>query len=206
MSEVQKEGTQPPPSRGRIAGAVLGLILVAAALYGAIWLVAKSGHGGDLKPLAAGAMSKLVVADKSTPTPALTAEDAQGRKVTLADFKGRVLVVNLWATWCAPCQQEMPTLAKLQAAYAGQNVAVAPISLDKGDEDIAKAKAFLAGLPPLKYFHGPYDLAFQAGTEGLPTTLIYDRSGRLRATLTGGADWSTPEARAVLDRLLSQKD
>jgi thiol-disulfide isomerase/thioredoxin len=119
-----------------------------------------------------------------------------------------VVVVNLWATWCAPCVKEMPTLAKLQEAYAGKPVKVMAISLDKGQPDIDKARAFIADKAPLVFYHGDYGLAFSVDppTEGLPTTLIYDRSGHERARLTGGADWSTPEARAVLDRVLALKD
>ena len=209
MSEIQDGGTQAPRKRGRIVWAALGLILVAAALYGAIWFVSKSGEGGGLKPLAVGEMGKLVVAEKIAAPPALTAQGADGRPVKLADLKGQVVVVNLWATWCAPCVKEMPTLAKLQAAYAGQPVKVMAISLDKGAEDLAKAKAFIADRPPLKFYHGDYDLAFQVvdpPVEGLPATILYDRSGHERARLSGGADWSTPEAKAVLNRLLSLKD
>ena len=84
---------------------------------------------------------------------------------------------------------------------------VAPISLDKGDADIAKARAFIADKAPLKFYHGEYSLAFTITppAEGLPTTILYDRTGRERARLSGGADWSTPEAHAVIDRLLKLK-
>ncbi|MEI9965493.1 MAG: TlpA disulfide reductase family protein [Caulobacteraceae bacterium] len=115
------------------------------------------------------------------------------------------MLVNLWATWCAPCVKEMPTLAQLQSAYAGKPVKVMAVSLDKGDADIAKARAFIADKPPLAFYHGDYALAFALNppAEGLPTTIIYDRTGQERARLSGGADWSTPEARAVIDRLLA---
>ena len=81
------------------------------------------------------------------------------------------------------------------------------ISLDKGQPDIDKAKAFIADKQPLLFYHGEYSLAFAVDppTEGLPTTILYDRAGRERARLSGGADWSTPEAHAVLDRLLAAK-
>jgi thiol-disulfide isomerase/thioredoxin len=207
MSQVQHEGTQAPPKRGAIVWLVLGLIVLVAALYGAIWFVAKSGQGGSLKDLAKGEMSKLVVAQQQAPPPSITAQDADGRTMNLSDLKGQVVVVNLWATWCAPCVKEMPTLAKLQGDYAGRQVRVLPISLDKGPEDIAKAKAFIADKPPLAFYHGDYGLAFSLNppAEGLPTTLIFDRSGHEVARLSGGADWSTPEAKAVLDRVLSHK-
>ena len=208
MSKVQNDGT--PGVRGRVtiirAGALL--ILAAAALYGAYWFVSKSSPDSGLKQLARGEMSKLVVADKLAPPPPITAQGPDGRNLTLADLKGQIVVVNLWATWCAPCVKEMPTLAQLQRGYAGRPVKVLAISLDKGAEDIAKAKAFIAAKPPLAFYHGDYGLAFSVDppAEGLPTTILYDRSGRERARLSGGADWSTPEARVVLDRLISLHD
>jgi len=208
MSEIQKNAAGKPSKRARIGWVVVGLIVIVAALYGAIWLIDKSHGGGGLKPLAVGEMSKLVVADKLTPPPPIVAEGPGGATLKLSDLKGQVVVVNLWATWCAPCVKEMPTLARLQGAYAGQPLQVLAISLDKGQPDIDKAKAFIADKPPLKFYHGDYSLAFSVDppTEGLPTTILYDRSGRERARLTGGADWSTPDAHAVLDRLLSLKN
>ena len=205
MSQIQNNAAGAPSKRARIGWAVLGLIVIVAALYGAIWLLAKSHDGAGLKPLAVGEMSKLVIAGKTAPPPPISAEGPKGEGVRLSDLKGQVVVVNLWATWCAPCVKEMPTLARLQGAYANAPVRVLAISLDKGQADIDKAKAFIADKPPLKFYHGDYSLAFSVDppAEGLPTTILYDRSGRERARLSGGADWSTPEARAVLDRLLS---
>ena len=200
MSEVQGGG--PAKGRSKLLWAVLGMIVVAGVLYAAAALF-KSG--GSLRALARGEMAKLVVDDKPVAQPIL-AQDAQGRAVRLSDLKGQVVVVNLWATWCAPCVKEMPTLAKLQSQYAGRPVKVLAISLDKGDEDLAKARAFIADKAPLGFYHGDYSLAFSLAppAEGLPTTLIFDRQGRERARLSGGADWSTPEAKAVIDRLLAQ--
>ena len=181
-----------------------GAFALAAVLYVMVSGCSKSGT--DIKALATGPMAKLVVDAKPAPQP-IQAQGPDGRSVALADLKGQVVVVNLWATWCAPCKEEMPTLAKLQARYAGKNVRVLPISLDKGDDNIAKAKAFIADKAPLGFYHGDYALAFAItpATEGLPTTLIFDRSGRERARLEGGADWSTSQAGQVIDTLLAEK-
>ena len=137
----------------------------------------------------------------------IQAQGPDGRTFKIGDLKGQVVVVNLWATWCAPCVKEMPTLAQLQSRYSGKGVKVLAISLDKGDGDIAKAKAFIADKQPLAFYHGDYALAFaiSPATEGLPTTLIFDRSGRERARLEGGADWSTDQAGRVIDHLLAEK-
>jgi thiol-disulfide isomerase/thioredoxin len=137
--------------------------------------------------------------------PPLQVTDTAGRPAPLAELKGKVVVANLWATWCAPCIKEMPTLARLQQAYAGRPVAVVPISLDS-EKDLAKAKAFIAKHPPLEFRRAPLNAAFemQPPAPGLPTTLILDRQGRERARLPAEADWSSPAARKLIDRILAE--
>jgi thiol-disulfide isomerase/thioredoxin len=88
----------------------------------------------------------------ASPTRLFTSLD--GKTATLADFKGRVVVMNLWATWCAPCKAEMPTLAKLQAAYATQPVTVLPISVDR-DGDLNLVNEEMTANPPLKTYRDP---------------------------------------------------
>jgi thiol-disulfide isomerase/thioredoxin len=150
-------------------------------------------------------MKALSVDAQPSPAPDVPFTDAAGASHTLAEFKGKVVVVNMWATWCAPCVAEMPTLAKLQASYAGKPLVVAPINLDRV-EDRASAEQFLAKSPPLTYYAEPkYALAFafKPSVEGLPTTLLIDPKGQVRARLAGGADWSGPDARKVIDALAS---
>ena len=196
------------PARRRRGAARMGLHLaaLAAILYGASGCGVQSGKTADLKSLAHGEMAKLEVVTPGAPDTVLKAQGPVGEAVSLAGLRGRVVVANLWATWCAPCVKEMPTLAKLQAEYAGKPVAVLPISLDKGDPDVAKAKAFIAAKAPLSFYHGDYALAFAMPPPipGLPTTVIYDRQGRERARLSGGADWSTGDAKKVVDALLAE--
>jgi|WetSurMetagenome_2_1015567.scaffolds.fasta_scaffold22290_2 thiol-disulfide isomerase/thioredoxin len=205
MKQTQSGETRSPAKNARLVWAGLGLIVILAALYGAYAILFKPS-GADLKRLARGDMAKLAVVEKPAPQP-IAAQGPDGRAVNLSDFKGDVVLVNLWATWCAPCVKEMPTLARLQARYAGRGVKVLAISLDKGPEDIAKAKTFIADKAPLQFYHGDYALAFSITppAEGLPTTLVFDRSGREQARLSGGADWSGDDAAAVIDRLLAQK-
>ncbi len=203
MSETQGGGAPASKSNGLIAIAAVAALV--AALYAGYAFLFKP-HNGDLKSLASGPMAKLVVAARPAPQP-IEAQGADGKTLRLSDLKGKVVVVNLWATWCAPCREEMPTLAKLQTRYASKGVKVAPISLDKGDEAIGKARAFIAANAPLGFYHGDYALAFavKPAAEALPTTLIFDRSGRERARLEGGADWSTGQAGRVIDALLAEK-
>jgi thiol-disulfide isomerase/thioredoxin len=165
-----------------------------------------SKPGGELKGLAVGPMAKLVTPAKPTIEPDIAFTGPDGKPMKLADLKGQVVVVNLWATWCAPCKEEMPSLAKLAKAYEGKGVTVIAISVDK-DSEIPKAKEFLQSHGDLAFYNDPemrmvFGLKPQA--EGLPTTLIYDKAGKEQARLSGGADWSTDQARKVMDAVLAK--
>jgi thiol-disulfide isomerase/thioredoxin len=183
------------------AGKCVALIGAAAALYGMAGCSAKPP--ADLKSLAVGDMKAMVVSAAPMPAPNTPFTDAAGKTHTLAEFKGKVVLVNLWATWCGPCVAEMPTLAKLQADEAGKAVMVVPVSLDN-DEDKANAEAFIAKRAPLAFYIDPsYALAraFSPPAENVPTTVLIDPQGRVRAQLAGGADWSGEAAHKVIDAL-----
>jgi thiol-disulfide isomerase/thioredoxin len=177
-----------------------------AALVYVIVALSTNPPAPDLKTLARGDMASLAVESAGAPAPALPFIGADGRETSLAKLRGPVVIVNLWATWCPPCVREMPTLARLQAAYPGR-ILVVPISMD-APKDSQKARAFIAQFPPLPFFQDPGSklvFAITPPAEGLPTTLIYDKSGRERARLAGGANWSGPDAHAVVEALLAQK-
>jgi thiol-disulfide isomerase/thioredoxin len=183
---------------GRSGLAVAGL---AAALYVIPGCTAKPA--GDLKSLAQGQMKSLVVDDAPSPAPTVPFTDAAGKSHTLAEFKGKAVIVNLWATWCAPCVQEMPTLAKLAQASVGQPAAVVPISLDSAEE-VANAQAFIAKRPPLPFYSDvKYALpfGFKPSVATLPTTLLIDAAGNVRGRVAAGADWSGPDAKRVVEAL-----
>jgi len=204
MSEVSGAGRRPDLLRWAMAVAVL---------VGALWLlyvivsaVIKPSGGVDLNNLKRGGLTKLevITAPKPPPTQAFTAAD--GKSVTLADFKGKVTVVNFWATWCAPCKIEMPTLSRLAATYNGQPVAVVTISIDK-DDKAAEARAFIGANRPLEFYRdatGSLPFLMDPPALGMPTTVIYDKKGVERARLGGGADWSSPEAMELVRILLEE--
>jgi thiol-disulfide isomerase/thioredoxin len=207
MNEIRKRTSATAARLGPLRCALLGLGLigVAAVLYVIGSAVIQPAGRADLKALAHGEMAKLQIA-AGAPPPATPFLDAQGRTVHLAELRAPVVLVNLWATWCAPCVREMPTLARLQAAYPG-HLLVIPVSMDKA-EDREKARAFIADHPPLAFYQDPrYALAFALSppAEGFPTTVIYDRAGRERARLSGAADWNGPDARAIVEALLTEK-
>jgi thiol-disulfide isomerase/thioredoxin len=135
--------------------------------------------------------------------PAVGFVDATGKVHHLAEFKGKVVVLNLWATWCAPCKLEMPTLARLQKAFGKLPIAIVPISID-AKAAVDKAKAFMADNKPLPFFHdaeGAISPALKPRIEGYPTSFIYDRKGHLYGVVAGEADWSTPKTKAMLEQL-----
>jgi thiol-disulfide isomerase/thioredoxin len=144
-------------------------------------------------------------ADGKAP-PAYAFVDGTGKKVTAADFKGKIVVMNLWATWCAPCKLEMPTLATLAKAYAGKPVEVVAVSIDK-PEAVDQAKAFIAQQAPLGFYNDPeakLPWALQPAANGMPTTLILGKDGLERGRISGEADWAGPGAKAVIDKLLAE--
>ena len=180
------------------AGVLAGL---AAALY--VIPGCSSKQGADLASLAVGDMKALKVDAAPTPAPQVTFTDGGGKPHTLADFKGKAVVLNIWGTFCAPCVAEMPTLAKLETETAGQPLVVLPVSVDTED-DRANAEAFIAKRPPLPFYSDPkYGLAYgvKPPIEGMPTTLLIDRDGNVRARLAGGADWSGQDALHVVQAL-----
>jgi thiol-disulfide isomerase/thioredoxin len=130
--------------------------------------------------------------------------NAAGAETNLGAFPGEVMVLNLWATWCAPCVEEMPTLAALQRRYEGR-INVIPISVD-GEGQRAKAQAQLAQLSEgslpflIDITRG---VLFDVGAPGMPVTIIYDRDGREVARLAGGADWASEDAIALIDAVLA---
>ena len=131
--------------------------------------------------------------------------DAAGKPVRIADLKGKVVVLNIWATWCAPCVAEMPTLAKLQAAYKDKPVEVAAVSIDSVESG-TKAKLFIAKHDPLEFYHdreGKLPFQLKPPAMGAPTTVVFGPDGLERGRVSGEADWSAPDAKALIDQVLA---
>ena len=191
----------------RVANGWLRVGAISVCAVAALYVIAGcSANRGDLTSLARGEMAKLKVAEPPGAMPTIAFTDPQGSRRTLADYRGKVVVVNFWASWCGPCRTELPSLGRLETAYAGQPVQVIAMTVDR-DEDLPQARTLLATAPPLQLFRdNGYAMMFgiTPRPEGLPTTIIYDRQGRERARLSGGADWSGAQARAVIDAVLAQ--
>ena len=126
-------------------------------------------------------------------------EDGQGRTVTIERYRGRVLLLNFWATWCAPCIHEMPTLDRLQGALGGPEFAVLTVALDR--RGMATVGPFwqaqgYRNLPVL--LDTRWKTARRLGVSGLPATFLIDPEGRVIGYLLGPAEWDSPQARAFL--------
>lgn len=131
--------------------------------------------------------------------------DGGGRNLTLADFRGRVVLLNIWATWCVPCREEMPTLDALQARLGGEDFQVLPLSIDRAGLPVVRRFYEEIGLQNLGIYLADSTRAMIAlGALGLPTTLLIDRAGRERGRLVGPAQWDSPEVVAQMQTLIGE--
>jgi thiol-disulfide isomerase/thioredoxin len=164
------------------------------------------GAGGTLAGLNKGAMAPLLVRPKPLDLPPFEFADGTGAAMSLADFKGKVMLLNIWASWCVPCREEMPVLDKLETELGGKDFAVVAVNIDKGGPD--KARGFLAetGATHLGLYTDPTSKLFAVlKTVGMPTTLVLDRDGKEIGRLIGPADWSSPEAKRVIEAAIAAK-
>lgn len=150
-------------------------------------------------------LHRLVALQSPPAMPAIKFTGPDGSKTNLQDMRGQPIIVNIWATWCAPCIAELPSLNQLSSDYQGRLKVVA-ISVDRDAED---AQAFLnsinAGSLPL-YHDNTFAIASKDGlaANGIPLTVMYNASGREIARVQGEADWQSPEAVRFLDYFLAQ--
>ncbi|UQV17432.1 TlpA family protein disulfide reductase [Brevundimonas albigilva] len=161
----------------------------------------------DLARFAVGPLAALETPADAPPAPDYAFRDAHDTAVRFAAFRGKVTVVNLWAMWCAPCRQEMPTLAALARRYSDrEDMIVIPVNVDATPEGVAQARAFLDHHRPLPFYaDARFQLPFEFPGKGkMPQTILLDRQGRIRAALSGEANWDGPEARALIDALLAE--
>jgi thiol-disulfide isomerase/thioredoxin len=138
---------------------------------------------------------------KGGATPALVLKDLQGRDHRLEDYKGQVVVLNFWATWCEPCREEMPSMQRLKERMAGTPFALLAVNYAEGD---ARVEAFLQKVPVDFTILLDRDAAASKRWQAraLPYTVVIDPAQRIRYTVLGELDWTAPEVEATLRKLL----
>jgi len=212
MNETRTSRRWPVIGLAAIAGIAVGV----AAVY-----VTETGKGngadamaggdcgpavvaaGLLAPFAKGEVAAFRVATEPARLSDLSFVTANGDKKSLADFKGQTVLLNLWATWCAPCRQEMPALDRLDAAHEGQDFSVVAVSIDT--QDPAKPQRFLEeiGVKSLAFYGDPTTAIFtglkgKGMAVGLPTTVLIDRDGCALGVMSGPAEWDSEDAKALI--------
>ncbi len=170
-----------------------------------IALALQSSGNRVSRPPISGWMEKFTPAAEPAPPPALAFHDAAGTALDLSKFEGRVVLVNFWATWCAPCIREMPSLVRLQQTLGGEDFTVIAVSLDRKGFDVIGPFVAKHELAALTIFHDPKSrsaLALKIG--GLPTTVLFDRAGRELGRLAGIAEWDSDEAVELIRHYLGR--
>lgn len=148
----------------------------------------------------------LILNRTPSPVASIEFEDQDGKTRNLADFKGKVIVLNIWATWCVPCRKEMPTLDRLQTALGGPDFEVVPVSIDLGG--VAAVRKFYGAIGVLSlsiYVDKSGRISREVGAFGVPTTLILDRDSEEIARAVGPAEWDSPEIMQFLRSVIAQR-
>jgi thiol-disulfide isomerase/thioredoxin len=159
--------------------------------------------GPGVNPLSKGDMAAFVFKKQPEPLPEFTFVDGTGAERSLKDWKGKVVLLNLWATWCAPCRKEMPALDRLQQALGSDGFEVVALSVDRGGAEASKKFLDQINIEALKLYVDPTARATsQLKAVGLPATLLIDAQGREIGRLTGPAEWDSEDARRLVQAVL----
>lgn len=207
-----------PSARLIVIAAVAGILAGAVAVYvrsvgsgnGEASLLAQSSGAcagavekvRSVSQFSKGQVAAMVAAQPPRPLD-LAFKGPDGKDLKTADFAGKTVLLNLWATWCGPCREEMPALNALQKGMGGPDFEVVAVNIDTGSDE--KPKAFLAeyGVDALGYYRdssmGVFNSLKKEGLAfGLPVTLVMDRQGCLISAMNGPAAWDSPDAKALI--------
>ena len=180
-----------------IVALAVGLNAFTGAPAGPAW--------ADAPPPVSGWMEQFSFKDPPRPAPQTPFLAGNGAEVKLGDFQGRVLLVNFWATWCAPCIRELPSLDRLQLKLGGEGLLVLAISQDRGGAEIARPFLEKLGIHRLGLFlDSKMRLGRALGIRALPWSLLIDREGRIVGELPGYAEWDSDEGIALIRHYLEQ--
>jgi thiol-disulfide isomerase/thioredoxin len=224
MTKDQKKSAAPAGRAGATRLTLYSLIAAMAAIAGFLSISLADRLGSQqvaqmqlaAEPAAAAAatepqsgtgLERLVHVKPAKDLPEISITDAGGAAHKLSEWKGKVVLVNLWATWCAPCKREMPSLSRLQAKLGGADFTVLPVSLDRGGADKPQHYLKSSKLDNLPlYLDGANALLQTLTAPGLPLSVLLDREGREVARMAGPAEWDSAEAETLIKEIIAGKD
>ena len=201
-----------------VVSGIAGVAVALAAVYGIGALKRNAADAActdaaqlaeRLAPLARGEVAAFTVADGSLRLPDLAFRDASGTERHLADWRGRTVLLNLWATWCVPCRKEMPALDALEGKLGGPAFEVVAVNIDTRGADKPRAWLKEVGIGRLGYYADPsakvfQDLKIMGRAAGMPTTLLVDPAGCEIGTIAGPAEWSSEDALRLVTAALQR--
>ena len=201
-----------------VAGGIAGVAVGLAAVYGIGRFQRNAADAAcapaaalaqRLAPLAHGEVAAFAVAEQPVRLPDLAFRDASGTARHLADWHGRTVLLNLWATWCVPCRKEMPALDALEARLGGPAFEVVAVNIDTRDPDKPRAWLKEVGIGRLAYYADPSAKVFQdlksvGRAAGMPTTLLVDPAGCEIGTVAGPAEWASDDAVKLVSAALKR--
>lgn len=217
--EIPSRGRGPKGGGPKAVTFGIGVLVVAAAAFGLYGMLRPAGkdvaHTGacarsldlarTIDPLVHGEVAALTVATQPADLRGIAFDDGQGRKTSVGAFKGKTILLNLWATWCVPCRAEMPSLDKLQSSLGSDRFSVVPVNVDTASLD--KPRSFLRdiGATALPYYSDNSADILQALRQnqkliGLPTSILIGADGCEIGTMAGPAQWDSPDAKALIQK------
>lgn len=224
MQEEEQKNDGEASARGR--GKLLGLVALAGAAVGlaAVFVINGANWGGvssggrceasselasSIAPLVKGSIASLQVSGTASDVSGLSFKSADGQAFSMADFKGKAVLLNLWATWCAPCRKEMPDLDHLQAELGGDEFEVVTVSIDRSAPAVAQKFFDEIELKHLTLYYDEsmqifQDLKGQGMAFGMPTTLVVDKNGCSLGHMAGPAPWSDETAQTMLKAVIGK--
>jgi thiol-disulfide isomerase/thioredoxin len=147
----------------------------------------------------------MTLHEEPQPVPELAFTDGHGGRRTLEDWRGKVVLLNVWATWCAPCRAEMPTLDRLQQRLSGEGFEVVALSVDRAGAGAVRKFFDVVGVRLPVFIDEDGDAIRTLGLFGLPATLLIGPDGNELARLAGPAEWDTPEMVAFFERIIERE-